>query len=82
MKRLFSLICSGNTTFIKTKRNMFLFCGASIPFALNIFFCFSLVYYCNFPVTNCVMVTLKTMFIKIFMKNITFIFILMFIFEH
>ena len=67
MRRLPCLICSVNITFIKTETGMSLIYGTStILFTLKLFL-YSMVYYCDLPVTNPVMVILQIMFVMTFL---------------
>ena len=60
-------ICSVNITFTKTKRRVSLIYGTSaILFTLKLFL-YSMVYYCDLPVTNPVMVILQIMFVMTFL---------------
>ena len=68
MKRLPCLICSVNVTLIKTKRGMCLELMVPVQFFLpERFYCFSMVYERDLPVTNPVMVILQIMFVKAFL---------------
>ena len=67
MKRVPCLTCNVNITFINNKRGLSLIYSTSAILCLKYFSFFSMVYYCDLPVTNPVMVFLQIMFVITFL---------------